>query len=51
LFYRRNKREISQLPGSYDGYYRISIAVGMAQTAIFAIALVAQWLAGVILEE
>jgi len=44
LFYRRNKEEIRRLPGSYDGYYRISIAISTAQTAIFVIALIALWL-------
>lgn len=51
LYYRSNRDEIRRLPGSYDGYYRISIAVGTAQVAIFVIALIAWWIRFVILEK
>lgn len=44
IYYRSHRDEIRRLPGSYDGYYRISIAVGTAQVAIFAVALVAWWI-------
>jgi hypothetical protein len=44
VYYRAHRDEIRKLPGSYDGYYRISIAVGIAQLAIFSIALVAWWM-------
>lgn len=50
MYYRSNRDDIRRLPGSVDGYYRISIAVGTAQVAIFAIALVAWWIKFVILE-
>jgi hypothetical protein len=49
LFYRRYREEIRKLPGSYDGYYRIGIAVGAAQTAIFIIVMIAWWMKFVIL--
>jgi hypothetical protein len=51
LFYRSNREEIRRLPGSYDGYYRISIAVATAQVGIFAAALIAWWIRFVILEK
>ncbi len=51
MFYRANREEIRRLPGSYDGYYRISAAVGTAQTAVFVIALIAWWMNYVILER
>lgn len=44
LFYRNNREEIRRLPGSYDGYYRISIAVGTGQIALFLVALMAWWI-------
>ncbi len=44
LYYRLHREEIRKLPGSYDGYFRISIAVGSAQVAIFSIALIAWWI-------
>jgi hypothetical protein len=51
FFYRHYRQEIRKLPGSYDGYFRIAIAVGAMQTAIFVIALTAWWIKFVILER
>jgi len=51
FFYRSNREEIQRLPGSYAGYYRISIAVGIAQVAIFAIALMGWWIKYVVMEN
>ncbi len=48
LFYARNRQEIRRLPGTYDGLFRISIALGIAQSAIFAVALVTFWIKGVL---
>lgn len=50
IYYSRNRDDIKRLPGSVDGYYRISIAVGTAQAAIFALALAAWWVKYVVLE-
>ncbi len=44
LFYRSNREQIRRLPGAYDGYYRIGIAVGAAQTVVFGLALLAWWI-------
>jgi hypothetical protein len=51
LFYRSNRDEIRRLPGSYDGYYRIGIAVATAQTAVLVVALVAWWVKFVTFER
>jgi len=51
LYYRKNRDEIARLPGSYSGYYRIGIAVGTAQVAIFALAMMAWWIKFVILKR
>ncbi|HWW62769.1 MAG TPA: hypothetical protein VN181_15445, partial [Thermoanaerobaculia bacterium] len=51
LYYRSHRDDIRRLPGSYAGYYRISIAVGAAHLAIFAIALLGWWIRYVILKK
>lgn len=48
LFYARHKLEIRRLPGTYDALFRISIAVGLAQSAILAAAVVAFWIKDVV---
>jgi len=51
VFYRKNREEIRRLAGSYDGYYRISIAVGTTQVTVFVVALLAWWIRFEILER
>jgi endogenous inhibitor of DNA gyrase (YacG/DUF329 family) len=46
LYYTRNREDIRRLPGGYDGLYRIAIAVGLAQIAIFAIGISAYLIHG-----
>jgi hypothetical protein len=41
MYYRRNQIRIRRLPGGTDGLYRIAIATAAAQSAIFALGLVA----------
>ena len=44
LFYNRHQKDIKRLPGTYESLYRISIAVGLAQSVILAIAVTAFWI-------
>lgn len=44
IYYSRNREEIRKLSGGYDGLYRIAIAVGLAQLAIFAVGITAFWI-------
>ena len=46
IYYKRNQAEIRKLSGGYDGLYRIAIAVGLAQIAIFAVGMTAFWIRG-----